>query len=172
MKRVEADFLMRPRAVAPLDRAGRGLKRGAHVFIDEAVDCRPARSSGAWIETAYRSDATSRTPGRPARSSGAWIETRSRKCGKSSPVRRPARSSGAWIETAVPTRVNETIWGRPARSSGAWIETDRTGHWIDVARVAPLDRAGRGLKRQIPFQPPPRIGVAPLDRAGRGLKLR
>ena len=60
---------------------------------------------------------------------------------------------------------------RPAHPSGARIETRRRTRRCRSARVAPLTRAGRGLKRRSGGVPRTKTPVAPLTRAGRGLKL-
>ena len=60
---------------------------------------------------------------RPARESGARIETRAAGSRELALAGRPARESGARIETYNTDRLGVTRGGRPARESGARIET-------------------------------------------------
>ena len=60
---------------------------------------------------------------------------------------RPALTSGARIETSQIYHRAHGAGDRPALTSGARIETRSRFTWGSTRRIAPLSRAGRGLKQ-------------------------
>ena len=83
---------------------------------------------------------------------------------------RSAHPSGARIETGNSNGARGAALDRSAHPSGARIETnaDLTKKFADSV-IAPLTRAERGLKREIP-NGCACVRIAPLTRAERGLK--
>ena len=107
--------------VAPLSRAGRGLKLVVYAVPRHSRERRPALTSGARIET--------------LRARGVLT----------SKVVAPLSRAGRGLKL-FQSRLSVSLSGRPALTSGARIETCFTLGEKRGNNVAPLSRAGRGLK--------------------------
>jgi len=139
-------ILFRARAVAPLSRAGRGLKPPSRKLPRAASGCRPALTSGARIETVIHGYAAGINAVAPLSRAGRGLKHEGRRRRRDHPRVAPLSRAGRGLKH-VRLRDEQCGGSRPALTSGARIETldDKEGH---VRRaVAPLSRAGRGLKQ-------------------------